>query len=88
MKCDMDCPYGNPYCCRGCFSSRRHLKDIYPDEWTDELGFDSANGCKIGDDRPQECKDYDCKDYVFYSTTTYKDGGWVTTGLHEIPKGS
>ena len=84
MRCDLNCPYGEPYCCRGCYLSRKHLKEIYPDKWSDKFGFWSINGCTLGDDRPQECKDYDCKEYAFYSTTAFIDGKWRTIGLHEI----
>ena len=86
MRCDLNCPYGDPYCCRGCCRSRKYLKDKYPTKWTDRFGFWCITGCRLGEDRPQECKDYDCKDYIFYSTTGYVDGEWKTVGLHEVHK--
>jgi hypothetical protein len=84
MRCDLNCPYGEPYCCRACWASRRNIKDEYADKWSDKWGFWSPQGCKLGDDRPQECKDYDCKQFVFYSSTAYVDGEWKTVGLHEV----
>lgn len=88
MRCDLDCPvaYGGPKkCCKNCRNSKGHLKSVYPDEWIPTIGFLRKDGCVLGEDRPQECKDYDCKQYIFYSVTLYKNGVWTTAGLHEIP---
>lgn len=87
MECDLDCPYGEPYCCRACQSSRRYLKDAHPEKWNDETGFRSDKGCKLDrNEMPQLCKDYDCKNYVFYSTMSFEDGQWMVVGCHEILK--
>lgn len=84
MRCDLDCPFGMPYCCRACANGRKNIKDKYPDKWTDRFGYWSPDGCKLGEDRPQECKEYDCKKFAFYSVKTFVGGRWRTTALHEV----
>ena len=60
------------------------MKDKYLDKWSDDFGFWSPDGCTLGEDRPQECKDYHCKEYAFFSSKAFIDGAWRTIGLHEI----
>lgn len=85
MRCDLNCPYRKPHCCCGCQCGRQYLKDVYPDKWSDENGFRSDKGCRLSrEEMPQECKGYDCKQYIFYSTVSYDNGKWIVTGLHEI----
>ena len=91
MKCDLNClgghlHHGITYCCRGCGKSRKYLKKKYLTKWTDKFGFWCITGCRLGEDRPQKCKDYDCKKYIFYSVIRFIDGKWITTGLQTIPK--
>lgn len=63
------------------------MKNAHPDKWDDRTGFRSDNGCKLSrSEMPQVCKNYDCKDYIFYSTMSFQDGQWIIVGRHEILK--
>lgn len=89
MRCDLKCPFETPnggHCCINCSDSRKDLKDVYPDKWDDKAGFWSKDGCRLGEDRPQTCKDYDCKKYVFFVTMSYVDGKWIAVSMYEVLK--
>jgi len=74
--CDLQCPklpngdiQLNPaMCCKHCSTARKYF--LTPENaslWTDEYGFWNDKGCKLDRDKmPIECKEYTCKDRMFY----------------------
>ena len=84
MRCNLNCPFGEPRCCRACANGQKDLKDKFPDKWDDRHGFNSSQGCRIGENRPQRCKDYDCKDYVHWSLMFFKNGQWNAIVVNEV----
>lgn len=83
MKCDLDCPipssvFGRVYCCVGCAAAQvSHVTDENTDRWDIKTGFLGPNGCRLSrDEMPQECKDYDCKNYRFYMCLYWNGKKW------------
>ena len=48
----------------------------------------TSTGCPDGDDRPDKCKEYDCKDYKFYIAYRWfpEFKVWGCTMLQEVHK--
>ena len=72
--CDLKCPQvaglapPEARCCRHCRVSRRYFLTLENSAyWTNETGFLGDNGCRLSRDAmPPECKEYDCKNEVYY----------------------
>ncbi|MCK5018657.1 MAG: hypothetical protein KAS32_16470 [Candidatus Peribacteraceae bacterium] len=87
MRCDLNCFQKGKiqYCCHKCPEARKGIKEQYKDLWSDSKGFWSENGCRLGEDRPQECKDYNCKDYHLYIIVGWNGSCWQKYGSCEVP---
>jgi len=83
MKCNLDCPTvfnGKQKCCIGCCKSRLDYMNEsgLEEHWDSKNGFWKEGGCSLSrKDMPQECIDYDCKEYRHTSFSEYRDGEWV-----------
>lgn len=89
FTCDLDCPVEKennlPFCCKGCaVSKRKYLTEDLRAYWGENHGFWSKNGCRLPrDKRPQECRDYDCRKYTFYTLTEKR---WCGGRWHEAKR--
>jgi hypothetical protein len=45
----------------------------------------SENGCQLGEDRPEKCKAYDCRDYAIYCKYVWDGTQWIIRSLFEVP---
>ena len=84
MRCDLKCPpMLRHFCCNGCRKKPPclRLKDEFEDLWSEETGFYRDDGCVLGEDRPDECKMYDCKEYDVFVTMGYRNDKWVIISL-------
>ncbi len=55
--------------------------------WSDKNGFLTPTGCALGEQRPQRCKEYDCRDYEWVVTKKWINGNWQNVDIKEIPIG-
>ena len=93
-KCNLACPIqstvvSQPICCYGCNKSRRHyLTNTNKEYWDDELGFWSEEGCKLPRDQmPKECREYDCRDYVWCVKIKWNGTKWIYANAYELKQG-
>ncbi len=88
MNCDLNCPpLLQFFCCNGCEKKEFVVKCLEDNDLHDKWGkngFRTGEGCAAGEDRPEECKEYNCKDYRFFFTVTFSDGKWQITGMNGI----
>ena len=88
MKCNLQCPPNMRFfCCSQCYNKPQSLalKDVFPDKWNEGSGFwRREDGCQLGEDRPDECKDYDCRNYIMSVGYVWHKGRWQFKFLHPI----
>lgn len=87
MKCDLNCPY-NYTCCRNCRNSKKDYLLKHPElrKYWNEDGFLSENGCKIPRNlMPQECVEYDCKQFVHFIALGWNGSKWQNMLITEVP---
>lgn len=89
--CDLNCPArmsaDKPvYCCQNCWDARKYyVTEANKHLWTDEVGFHSANGCKLPREQmPSECREYDCRRYFFLVTRYWRNGEWIDLKAEEV----
>jgi hypothetical protein len=77
-------------CCRNCVNNRKAFADsggydYFTDKersflrsaWSGKSGFIGEAGCKLPRKlRPDECLEWNCHQYVFFSTCKWADGRW------------
>ena len=88
-KCNLMCPPHLPFfCCNNCqkkewvlwWRDKHGLHDKFGPR-----GFLGPQGCVLGEDRPPECKKYDCHAYRFYMAfNANSDGTWRMAALSEV----
>lgn len=88
FRCEGYCPVQT---LRGCCSHCAGRYDEYKTKenehlWTKEFGWWNA-GCNLGEQRPQPCKEYDCRDYDWVVTKRWVNGNWRVVDVKEIPMG-
>ena len=89
FQCDLNCPAAVTiaFCCKNCVNSKReHITESNKHLWSDKVGFWTLNGCVLGDERPKECKEYDCKDYVVVVERRWNGKAWVDLTTNSIKK--
>ena len=90
FRCNLNCPVdiSVQFCCKNCNRSKNHY--VTKDNkhlWTEEYGFWSSAGCKLSrSDMPEECLEYDCKDYVFTVERRWNGNEWEDLSSNAIPK--
>lgn len=84
MKCDLKCPIPSDekgtYCCKQCVNARKYYveqHEEFKNKWNDKTGFLTENGCNLDrEEMPQECINYNCKDYIFSVIRKWDGSYW------------
>ena len=73
-------------CCMHCHAFR--LDHVTPDNkhlWSED-GFCGPDGCRLDRaDRPTQCNEWDCKDYLWFVAKIWRSGQWLEKSLGPIP---
>ncbi len=88
-KCNLDCPLKNSQyvCCLNCYVARKnYITEQNKNLWNDKTGFLGENGCKLSrEEMPDECKEYNCKNYVHIIRRHWINNEWVDNKIVEVP---
>ena len=91
FRCDLNCPVNITvqFCCKNCnISKSHHVTDANTALWTEEYGFWSPTGCRLGRaDMPEECVEYDCRKYVFTVERRWNGTKWEDLSSNAISEG-
>jgi len=89
FQCSGYCPIQTlKGCCSPC--ARKFGSYITEDNkhlWSDKDGFWVHGGCALGEQRPRECKVYNCHDHEWAVIKKWIDNDWKNVDLKEIPRG-
>lgn len=99
MECDFQClppwpvphPEGGlrPFCCASCLTTQaKHVTDKNRELWSDKTGFWTSAGCALPREQmPEECVNYDCKQYEFSARYRWdsEEEKWEMVGFVSYP---
>ena len=90
FQCNLECPVNISvqFCCKNCRISKKYYRnDSNADLWTSKNGFWSLDGCRLArNDMPEECVEYDCRNYVFTVERRWNGTEWEDLSSNAIPK--